>query len=161
MNQMEFLSVLILLFLQFIAGFDLYPAVSPTGIVERFTIVITREKADGSTRFQVKVNGTTPGPPLYATLGNTLEVKVINYLYDDATAIHWHGIDLHGTPWMDGMINITQCPISNHGESNTFLYRFTPISPGTFWYHGHYHNQYPDGKTEYIRLFHYLKLCYK
>eukprot|EP01040_Poterioochromonas_malhamensis_P013693 gene13693-15093_t len=130
---------------KFIVGFDLYPAVSPTGIVERFTIVITREKSAGSTRFHVKVNGTSPGPPLHATLGNTLEVKVINYIYDDATAIHWHGIDLHSTPWMDGMINITQCPISNHGESNTFLYRFTPISPGTFWYHGHYHNQYPDG----------------
>lgn len=148
------LSFIFCFFFGRVLSLDLYPPFPSTGVTDRFTIVITREKLPGSDRFQVMVNGSIPAPALRITLGNNVEVKVINYIYDDATAIHWHGIDLHGTPWMDGLINVTQCPISNHidGENNTFIYKFTPTSPGTFWYHGHYHNQYPDGKKPLLIL---------
>ena len=38
-----------------------------------------------------------------------------------------------------------QCPIPNAKGVNSLLYRFTPERAGTFWYHGHWHEQYPDG----------------
>jgi FtsP/CotA-like multicopper oxidase with cupredoxin domain len=125
---------------------SMYPSIDQTGIIQHYSLVITREILPGSNRYQVAVNGTTPGPLISVTLGNTVEVTVINYIFDDSTTIHWHGMDLHGSPWMDGIINITQCPISNRKGYNQFTYSFTPSVAGTFWYHGHYHSQQPDGK---------------
>jgi FtsP/CotA-like multicopper oxidase with cupredoxin domain len=127
------------------------------GIIERFTLVITREILPGTSRFQVAVNGTIPGPPISVILGNTVQVKVINYVFDDSTSIHWHGMEMRNNPWMDGIIGITQCPISNNPGNNTMIYEFTPTSPGTFWYHGHYHSQYPDGKTIFLSAFDFFR----
>lgn len=51
-------------------------------------------------------------------------------------SIHWHGILQHGTPWMDGVSYVTQCPI--HSD-NTFRYAFTATKwdTGTNYYHSH------------------------
>lgn len=51
-------------------------------------------------------------------------------------SIHWHGILQHGTPWMDGVSYITQCPIHS---GNTFRYAFVVSSTdvGTFYWHSH------------------------
>ena len=48
-------------------------------------------------------------------------VHVRNKLLSDSAAIHWHGIHQRGTPWMDGVAYISQCPI---GPGQTFTYRF-------------------------------------
>lgn len=124
---------------------QMYPTVTYTGIVEEFTLVIARQLLPGHNRYQVTVNGTVPGPSLRVTLGNTISVKVVNEIYDDVTTVHWHGITMRGTPWMDGLANLTQCPISNVQGNNSFTYTFTADMAGTYWYHGHMHSQYPDG----------------
>lgn len=48
--------------------------------------------------------------------------------------IHWHGVLQHGTPWMDGVPMITQCPIQS---PNMFRYAFVAHESGTKFYHSH------------------------
>ena len=48
-------------------------------------------------------------------------IHVKNKFLSDSAAIHWHGIHQKGTPWMDGVAYITQCPI---GPGQTFTYKF-------------------------------------
>jgi L-ascorbate oxidase len=49
-------------------------------------------------------------------------------------SMHWHGLHQKGTPFMDGVPYITQCPID---FGNTFRYRFMARKPGSFLYHSH------------------------
>lgn len=48
--------------------------------------------------------------------------------------LHWHGILQDGTPWMDGVPMLTQCPIQS---PNMFRYAFVAREPGTKFYHSH------------------------
>ena len=62
-----------------------------------------------------------------------VKVDVRNAMLFEATVIHWHGIDQIGTPYMDGVCFLTQCPIL---PGNKFLYVFNATSVGTyFWLH--------------------------
>ena len=45
----------------------------------------------------------------------------MNKLLSDSTSIHWHGLHQKGTPWMDGVAYISQCPI---GPGQVFTYKF-------------------------------------
>ena len=73
-------------------------------------------------------------------------VTVISQLDDDVTAIHWHGIEQRTSPWSDGVPGTTQCPIiSQNNGGSSFEYRFSSSIGGTYWYHGHLHEQYLDG----------------
>lgn len=83
-------------------SFSLYRKFNHTSIVDRYTLVVRRETLPGHSRPQLTVNGTTPGPTLTTTLGNQLEVTVVNEVHDDAISIHWHGMSMRGTPQMDG-----------------------------------------------------------
>jgi len=65
---------------------------------------------------------------------DTLEITVINELFSEATTIHWHGIHMPGTPYMDGARSVTQGPI---GPGENFTYRFSAWPPGTHYYHSH------------------------
>lgn len=123
----------------------IYPPVNATGIVQSYTLILARQCLPGHNREQITINGSTPGPSLYVALGNILEVKVVNEIYDDVAEIHFHGQNFRNRPWMDGLVNLTQCPISNVPGNNTFFYRFAPEVAGTYWYHGHMHGQLPDG----------------
>lgn len=51
-------------------------------------------------------------------------------------SIHWHGMLQHGTPWMDGVGYVNQCPI---GSDNTMRYAFiaSKRDTGTNYYHSH------------------------
>lgn len=60
-----------------------------------------------------------------------------------AVTIHWHGIDQHGTPWMDGVAGVSQCGIPA-GSSFTYEFRVAD-QRGTFWWHAHLSVQYSDG----------------
>ncbi|KAI9164720.1 hypothetical protein LWI28_000776 [Acer negundo] len=54
-------------------------------------------------KLSIAINGMTPGPVLTAMEGDTIIVNIINHLFMENVAIHWHGIRLQiGTPWMDG-----------------------------------------------------------
>jgi FtsP/CotA-like multicopper oxidase with cupredoxin domain len=75
-------------------------------------------------------NEMVPGPTLEAEKGDRIVVKVKNTL-QEATVIHWHGIQLQAG--MDGTDSV-QTPIAP-GES--FEYTFIVPDAGTFWYHSH------------------------
>ena len=75
-------------------------------------------------------NEMVPGPTLQAEKGDRIVVKVTNTL-QEATVIHWHGIQLPSG--MDGTDSV-QTPIAP-GES--FEYTFIVPDAGTFWYHSH------------------------
>lgn len=83
-------------------------------------------------RMVVVANGTLPGPPIIAYKGQVLVIRVKNLLPSDTVSVHWYGIEQRGTPYMDGVSFITQCPI-NPGQ--TFTYTFRVDESGTYWYH--------------------------
>ncbi|GFR72293.1 L-ascorbate oxidase, partial [Elysia marginata] len=67
----------------------------------------------GLTRPVLSVNRMVPGPALHVCQGDKIEVVVDNRMeLGEGTTIHWHGIRQKGTPYMDGVSMITQCPIT-------------------------------------------------
>lgn len=83
------------------------------------------------------VNGTIPGPTLFADWGDTIVVHVNNRLENsqNGTSIHWHGIRQNGTNDQDGVSSITQCPTAP-GSSMTYTWR--AMQYGSTWYHSHF-----------------------
>jgi FtsP/CotA-like multicopper oxidase with cupredoxin domain len=74
--------------------------------------------------------GRVPGPAIEASVGDTVEVHLINEL-PQATTVHWHGIRVPAE--MDGT-EAVQAPVEPGGE---FEYRFVVLDAGTYWYHSH------------------------
>ncbi|RFS26552.1 copper oxidase [Chitinophaga silvatica] len=85
----------------------------------------------GKTKHALVVNGTTPGPTLYFTEGDTAEIHVHNTLSEE-TSIHWHGIKLPNQ--YDGVPYLTTQPIK---PGQTHIFRFPVVQYGTYWYHSH------------------------
>ena len=101
------------------------------------------QTVDGNTyRPFIGVNGLIPGPILIVNEGQNVLVNVKNRLLAEVTSIHWHGIHMRNTPWMDGALLISQCPIN---PDETFRYYFTANPTGSFWYHSHKVTQRSDG----------------
>lgn len=100
--------------------------------------------ADGweAKRLVIVVNRTLPGPDIVVYEGQTLIVHVTNSLASDSVTIHWHGLHQTGTPYMDGVPFVTQCPIA---AGQTFTYEFQAYPSGTFWYHSHVGSQRTKG----------------
>ncbi|XP_036355362.1 LOW QUALITY PROTEIN: laccase-like [Octopus sinensis] len=82
----------------------------------------------------IAVNGTVPGPTIEVYKGQTVIIEVENELFSEGTTMHWHGIHQKGTPYMDGVPWVTQCPIL---PGQSFRYEFNITQTGTFWYHSH------------------------
>ncbi|TQD77624.1 hypothetical protein C1H46_036833 [Malus baccata] len=80
------------------------------------------------------VNGSYPGPTIYARDGDTLIVHVLNQSPYNIT-IHWHGIFQLLSAWADGPAYVTQCPI-RPGQSFTYKFNITG-QEGTLWWHAH------------------------
>ena len=98
---------------------------------------------DGKTyRPCIAINGLVPGPTLVVNEGQVVVANVINALITETISIHWHGMDQRNTPWMDGALQINQCPIS---PMESFRYYFKAEPTGTFWYHSHRDTQRVDG----------------
>ena len=98
---------------------------------------------DGKTyRLAIAVNGQIPGPTLIVHEGQEVEIHVHNNLTSEGISIHWHGMHQRGSPWMDGVGQVTQCPI---GPQSSFSYRYIATPSGTFWYHSHSGAQRTDG----------------
>lgn len=66
--------------------------------------------------------------------GDTIVVDVTNQMPGTGASIHWHGLHQRETPFMDGVPQITQCPID---ASTTFRYAFNATESGTQFYHSH------------------------
>ncbi|XP_039747441.1 L-ascorbate oxidase-like [Pararge aegeria] len=78
------------------------------------------------------INNLTPGPAIRVCLHDIVIVKVKNKVPNQDVTLHWHGVEQKGTPYMDGVPMITQCPIV---FGSTYEYAFIASSPGTFFYH--------------------------
>jgi FtsP/CotA-like multicopper oxidase with cupredoxin domain len=81
-----------------------------------------------------------PGPPILLRRNQPVEITLVNHL-TEATAIHWHGIELdsyydgvHGWSGIDRRVT----PMIEPG--GRFVVRFTPPRAGTFIYHTHLHD---------------------
>ena len=61
-------------------------------------------------------------------------VRVENNMQMEGLTIHWHGMRMLNTPWMDGF-GKTQCPIM---PGQSFEYRFLAEPAGTHFYHHHF-----------------------
>lgn len=107
-----------------------------------FELTNTTASPDGVSREVLTVNGSVPGPTIYADWGDTVVIHVTNSLTNNGTGIHWHGIRQNMTNPMDGVPSITQCPIAP-GESMTYTWKATQY--GTTWYHSHFSLQAWDG----------------
>jgi FtsP/CotA-like multicopper oxidase with cupredoxin domain len=77
-------------------------------------------------------NGSIPGPEFQLTVGQRVVVHFENHLDNEATGIHWHGIELSNS--MDG-VPLTQNQVPPGGS---FTYDFVVHRPGVFWYHPHH-----------------------
>ena len=95
-----------------------------------------------SYRMVIAVNGQVPAPTLIVYEGQKVIIHVHNNLTTEGISIHWHGMHQRGTPWMDGVGQVTQCQI---GPSSSFSYEYTASPSGTFWYHSHSGAQRTDG----------------
>lgn len=78
------------------------------------------------------INNLTPGPSIKVCLHDIVIVKVKNKVPNQDVTLHWHGVEQKGTPYMDGVPMITQCPIV---YGSTYEYAFIASNPGTFFYH--------------------------
>ncbi|KAK7102657.1 uncharacterized protein [Littorina saxatilis] len=92
--------------------------------------------ADGwpEPRVVIAVNGTVPGPTLEVHEHQIVRLHLKNKLESEATSLHFHGQFQKGTPWMDGVSFVTQCPLL---PGQTFTQQFRAEPAGTFWYHAH------------------------
>ncbi|KAJ5902064.1 hypothetical protein N7495_002592 [Penicillium taxi] len=117
-----------------------------TGVVRRYHFTIGRATIapDGVDRPVILVNGQFPGPTIEANWGDTIQVTVKNEILDPAegTAIHWHGLRMLETQWMDGVPSTVQCPIT---PGKSFTYEFTADAYGSTFWHSHYGAQYSAG----------------
>ncbi|KAJ3207248.1 hypothetical protein HDU82_003926 [Entophlyctis luteolus] len=79
---------------------------------------------------------------IHADTGDTVSVTVVNGL-DEPTSIHWHGLYMTDTPWLDGAGMVTQ-PLIKPGATLTYTFSLGNQS-GTFWWHSHAASQYVNG----------------
>jgi FtsP/CotA-like multicopper oxidase with cupredoxin domain len=78
------------------------------------------------------VNGQSPGPTLRATVGQLVQVRLVNESVAGGTTLHWHGVDVPNAA--DGVAGVTQDAV---GAGDEYTYRFVADRAGTFWYHSH------------------------
>ena len=98
---------------------------------------------DGKTfREAIGVNGQIPGPTIIVHDQQMVVIHVRNNLTLEGVSIHWHGMHQRGTPWMDGVGQVSHCQI---GPASTFSYVYKASPSGTFWYHSHSGAQRTDG----------------
>ena len=91
--------------------------------------------AHGVQRAVKVINRMLPGPAIQVCKGDTVLVTLTNMLHSfEATTIHWHGLKQRGTPHMDGVGMLTQCPIT---PMTSFEYKFDAVDPGTHFWHAH------------------------
>lgn len=98
--------------------------------------------ADGYERSIITVNRQMPGPSIQVCENDLIVVDVKNRMAGSSITVHWHGITQQGTPYMDGVPMVTQCPIL---EGQIFRYYFQPNNPGLFFWHSHSGLQKVDG----------------
>jgi FtsP/CotA-like multicopper oxidase with cupredoxin domain len=103
-----------------------------------------------------------PGPQLATCFNDTIVVNLVNdievlgldnngQLSGEGTSIHWHGMFQLNNQFMDGVAQVTQCPIN--GLGGYFQYKYRTYPQGSFWYHSHTGEQYGDGMFGPLTVF--------
>lgn len=92
---------------------------------------------DGVSRYAQAINGSIPGPTIYADWGDTVKVHVTNGLTEsvNGTSVHFHGIRQNYTNQNDGVVSITQCPTA---PGSSITYEWKAEQYGSTWYHSHF-----------------------
>ncbi|KAK3105847.1 hypothetical protein FSP39_007040 [Pinctada imbricata] len=90
----------------------------------------------------VVFNMSMPGPDIIVYEGQRLLMTVVNELYSEAVTVHWHGLPQRGSPYMDGVPFVTQCPIE---PGTSFRYDFIARPSGTYWYYSNMGGQRTGG----------------
>lgn len=78
-----------------------------------------------------------PGPTMVLKRGEPVSITVVNQL-PEATAVHWHGIELES--YFDGVAGFAGTPgriAPAIAPRDSFIAQFTPPRSGTFIYHTH------------------------
>ncbi|XP_041450921.1 laccase [Drosophila obscura] len=88
---------------------------------------------DGVASPVMAVNRMIPGPSIELCENDSVVVDVLNYL-GEATTMHWHGLNMVGTPEMDGAAFVTQYPLQ---PGEVYRYEFKADRGGSLWYHSH------------------------
>lgn len=116
------------------------------GDIVRYDLEVSHElrAPDGYTRRVITVNGEFPAPAIRVKQWDYLEVRVHNRFASDLTTLHFHGINMRGTPDMDGVPFVSQCPFGMEGFTYKFLVQ---EHPGTYMWHGHQAETRVDGLT--------------
>lgn len=114
-----------------------YETTPETGVVREYwwELVNSTARVDGVERVVLTVNGSFPGPTIFADWGDEVVVHVTNGLTDNGTSIHWHGLHQRAAAQQDGVASITQCPLAPGGQST---YRWRATQYGHTWYHSHF-----------------------
>ncbi|GLW99626.1 multicopper oxidase family protein [Microtetraspora sp. NBRC 16547] len=105
------------------------------GRVRRFMLTARTATIALSSGQQVSAwtfNGQVPGPPIIATEGDLIEVRLRNADIDSGVTLHWHGYNVPSGE--DGVPGLTQEAVLPGEE---FVYRFLATQVGTYWYHTH------------------------
>ncbi|KAJ4270463.1 hypothetical protein NW762_002145 [Fusarium torreyae] len=125
---------------------DYYSVVPDTGVTREYWLEISEITfaPDGVKRFAQAVNGTVPGPTIFADWGDNVIVHLTSNLKSstNGSSFHFHGTHQNYTNPQDGVVAITQCPTAP-GHSVTYKWRATQY--GTSWYHSHFGLQTYDG----------------
>uniref|UniRef100_UPI003D2F6B6F multicopper oxidase family protein n=1 Tax=Listeria rocourtiae TaxID=647910 RepID=UPI003D2F6B6F len=106
-----------------------------TAATKRYHFTAAKKRMDvpdGSEKELWLFNGQMTGPAIRVIQGDVVEVTLTNKNIADGVTIHWHGYDVPNAE--DGVPDISQKAVKV-GESYT--YRFTADTAGTFWYHSH------------------------
>jgi len=91
--------------------------------------------ADGFSKPIIQVNDQLPWPVISVCENDTIVVNVHNNLQNGgAMTVHWHGLDMRDSQWMDGVPMVSQCPLS---AAESLQYKFTAFPHGTHWWHSH------------------------
>ncbi|MFC7380600.1 multicopper oxidase domain-containing protein [Sphaerisporangium rhizosphaerae] len=110
-------------------------APAPGGTVRRYELTARTATVTLSSGRKVAAwtfNGTVPGPPITATEGDLVEVRLRNADIAAGVTLHWHGYDVPAGE--DGVPGLTQDGVRPGQE---FVYRFRALQVGTYWYHTH------------------------
>ncbi|RYP04281.1 hypothetical protein DL764_004544 [Monosporascus ibericus] len=125
---------------------DYYNTVPETGVTREYFLELqdVTVSPDGVSRSAIAVNGSIPGPTIFADWGDTVTVHVTNSLTTsgNGSSIHFHGIRQNFTNQNDGVVSITQCPTAV-GDTTTYTWRATQY--GSSWYHSHFALQAWEG----------------
>lgn len=83
---------------------------------------------DMTARGVMTANRMLPGPAMRVCENDIVVVDVVNRAMGQAIGVHWGGQSQREFPYMDGVPQVTQCPINPH---TTFQYKFRAVNAGT------------------------------